>query len=109
MLELIFQGFIEWMYRLVLECWNWVSSSLLDIMSLDLAYIKSHVPVMTDIMQVLLAVGWALLLGNLVFQAMKGMAAGLGFEAEDPKMLFGRSAVFSFLLLASPHYFLIFL
>lgn len=102
MLELIFQGFIEWMYSLVLECWNWISSSLLDIMSLDLAYIKSHVPVMTDIMQVLLAVGWALLLGNLVFQAMKGMAAGLGFEAEDPKMLFGRSAVFSFLLLASP-------
>lgn len=102
MLELIFQGFIEWIYSLVLECWNWLSSSLLDIMSLDLAYIKSHVPIMTDIMQVLLAVGWALLLGNLVFQAMKGMAAGLGFEAEDPKMLFGRSAVFSFLLLASP-------
>ena len=102
MLELIFQGFIEWIYSLVLDCWNWLSSSLLDIMSLDLAYIKSHVPIMTDIMQVLLAVGWALLLGNLVFQAMKGMAAGLGFEAEDPKMLFGRSAVFSFLLLASP-------
>ena len=102
MLELIFQGFIEWIYSLVLECWNWLSSSLLDIMSLDLAYIKSHVPIMTDIMQALLAVGWALLLGNLVFQAMKGMAAGLGFEAEDPKMPFGRSAVFSFLLLASP-------
>lgn len=102
MLELIFQGFIEWLYSLVLDCWNWISSSLLDIMSLDLAYIKSHVPIVTDIMQVLLAVGWALLLGNLVFQAMKGMAAGLGFEAEDPKMLFGRSAVFSFLLLASP-------
>ena len=102
MLELIFQGFIEWLYSLVLDCWNWISSSLLDIMSLDLAYIKSHVPIVTDIMQVLLAVGWALLLGNLVFQAMKGMAAGLGFEAEDPKMLFGRSAIFSFLLLASP-------
>ena len=102
MLELIFQGFIEWLYSLVLDCWNWLSSSLLDIMSLDLDYIKSHVPIITDIMQVLLAVGWALLLGNLVFQAMKGMASGLGFEAEDPKMLFGRSAVFSFLLLASP-------
>ena len=102
MLELIFQGFIEWIYSLVLECWNWFSTSLLDIMSLDLAYIKSHVPIITDIMQVLLAVGWALLLGNLVFQALKGMAAGLGFEAEDPKMLFGRSAIFSFLLLASP-------
>lgn len=67
MLELIFQGFIEWLYSLTLDCWNWLSSSLLDIMSLDLAYIKSHVPIMTDIMQVFLAVGWALLLGNLVF------------------------------------------
>ncbi len=102
MLELIFQGFIEWVYSLVLECWNFFSASLLDIMSLDLAYIRSHVPIIGDIMQVLLAVGWALLLGNMVFQALKGMAAGLGFEAEDPKMLFGRSAVFSFLLLASP-------
>lgn len=62
MLELIFQGFIEWLYSLTLDCWNWLSSSLLDIMSLDLAYIKSHVPIMTDIMQVFLAVGWALLL-----------------------------------------------
>ena len=96
MLELIFQGFIEWLYSLTLDCWNWLSSSLLDIMSLDLAYIKSHVPIMTDIMQVFLAVGWALLLGNLVLQAMKGI------EAEDPKMLFGRSAIFSFLLMASP-------
>ena len=33
-------------FRLTLDCWNWLSSSLLDIMSLDLAYIKSHVPIM---------------------------------------------------------------
>lgn len=102
MLELIFQGYIEWMYSLVLEIWNYVSSSLLDIMSLDLAYIRAHVPILLDIMGVLLAVGWALLLGNLVFQALKSMAAGLGFEGENPKLLFGRTFVFAFLLLASP-------
>lgn len=102
MLELIFQGYIEWMYNLVLEIWNYVSSSLLDIMSLDLAYIRAHVPILPDIMGVLLAVGWALLLGNLVFQALKSMAAGLGFEGENPKLLFGRTFVFAFLLLASP-------
>ena len=102
MLELIFQGYIEWMYSLVLEIWNYVSSSLLDIMSLDLAYIRAHVPILPDIMGVLLAVGWALLLGNLVFQALKSMAAGLGFEGENPKLLFGRTFVFAFLLLASP-------
>ena len=102
MLELIFQGYIEWMYTLVLEVWNYFSTSLLDIMSLDLAYIKAHVPIIPDIIGVLLAAGWALLLGNLVFQALKSMAAGLGFEAEDPKLLFGRTSVFAFLLLASP-------
>ena len=102
MLELIFQGFLEWAYGLVLECWEYFSTALLDIMSMDYAYMKSHVPVMDDIIQVLMAVGWALLIGNLVFQALKSMMSGLGFEGEDPKLLFTRSFVFSFLLLASP-------
>lgn len=41
LLELIFQGFFEWVYSLILECWNFFFSSLLDIMTLDFAYIKS--------------------------------------------------------------------
>lgn len=102
MLELIFQGFMEWAYWLTLECWEYFSSSLLSIMSMDYAYMKSHVPVMVSITQVLLAVGWALLIGNLVFQALKSMAVGLGFEGEDPKLLFTRTFVFAFLLMASP-------
>lgn len=71
-------------------------------MSMDFAYLKSHAPVVDEIMQILLAVGWALLIGNLVFQALKSMAVGLGFEGEDPKLLFARTFVFAFLLLASP-------
>lgn len=102
MLELIFQGFLEWAYGLILECWQYFSTALLDIMSMDFAYLKSHVPVIDEIMQLLMAVGWALLIGNLVFQALKSMAAGLGFEGEDPKLLFTRTFVFAFLLLASP-------
>ena len=102
LLEFIFQGFFEWVYGLILEIWNYFSSALLDVMSLDFAYLKSHIPVMGDIQQIILAVGWALLLGNLVFQALRSMAAGLGFEGEDPKLLFARTFVFGFLLLASP-------
>lgn len=102
MLELIFQGFVEWGYGLTLECWEYFSSALLDIMSMDFAYLRSHIPVITPIMQSMLAVGWALLLGNLVFQAAKTMMSGLGFEGEDPKLLFTRTFVFAFLLLASP-------
>lgn len=102
LLELIFQGFFEWVYGLILECWEYFFSSMLDIMSMDFAYIKTHIPVIGDITQVFLAVGWALLLGNLVFQAVRSMASGFGFEGEDPKLLFARTFAFSFLLLASP-------
>ena len=102
LLEFIFQGFFEWVYSLILDIWNYFTSSLLGVMSLDFAYLKTHIPVMGDIQQILLAVGWALLLGNLVFQALRSMASGLGFEGEDPKLLFARTFVFGFLLLASP-------
>ena len=102
MLELIFQGFLEWTYGLVLEAWEYFSSVLLDLMSLDFAYLRDHMPIIDTIMEIMLAVGWALLIGNLVFQAVKGMMTGLGFEAEDPKLLFTRTFVFAFLLLASP-------
>ncbi len=102
LLEFLFQGFFEWVYSLILDIWNYFSSSLLNVMSLDFAYIKTHIPVMGDIQQIILAVGWALLLGNLVFQALRSMAAGLGFEGEDPNLLFARTFVFGFLLLASP-------
>lgn len=102
LLELIFQGFVEWIYGMVLECWEYFASALLQVMSMDFAYLKSHIPVLPEIQQILLAVGWALLIGNLVFQALKSMSTGLGFEGEDPKLLFTRTFVFAFLLLASP-------
>ena len=52
MLELIFQGFLEWAYGLALECWQYFSTALLDIMSMDFAYLKSHAPVVDEIMQI---------------------------------------------------------
>lgn len=102
MLELLFQGFIEWIYGLILECWEYFASVLFDLMSLDFAYLREHMPVIDTIRQIMLGVGWALLIGNLVFQATRGMAAGLGFDSEDPKLLFTRTFAFSFLLVASP-------
>lgn len=102
MLELIFQGFVEWLYGIVLEAWEHFASSLLDIMSMDFSYLEGHIAVLPTIRQALLAIGWALLLGNLIFQAAKSMLSGLGFEGENPKLLFARTFVFSFLLVASP-------
>ena len=102
MLEKLFQGFIEWIYSMILEFWEYFSSTLLDVLSVDFAYLQARIPILTTLQQAMLAVGWALLLGNLVFQATRGMVSGLGFEGEDPKLLFTRTFVFSFLLLASP-------
>lgn len=102
MLELLFRGFFEWIYGLILECWEYFSSVLFDLMSLDFAYLETYMPIITTIRQIMLGVGWALLLGNLVFQATRSMMAGVGFEADDPKLLFTRTFVFSFLLVASP-------
>ena len=62
MLELIFQGFIEWVYGLILEFWQYFSSALLDIMGMDFAYLRTHMPIIDTIMEGLLAVGWALLI-----------------------------------------------
>ena len=102
MLELLFQGFIEWIYGLILECWEYFASVLFDLMSLDFAYLREHIPIIDTIRQIMLGVGWALLIGNLVFQATRGMAAGLGFDAEDQKHHITTSIPYSILLVASP-------
>ena len=101
-LESIFKGFAQWLNSLTLEIVQYIVNSLLDVFTMDLDYFQRAAPVTKDILSIVVAAGWALLLGNLVFQAVKSMASGLGFEGEDPKLLFTRTFVFAFLLLASP-------
>ena len=78
MLELLFRGFFEWIYSLIVDIWGFIAGGLLDIMGLDFAYIQSHIPIMDDMARVLMAAGWALLLGNLVFQAAEKHGGGPG-------------------------------
>ena len=89
------------MFGLCLEIVQYIANSLLDVFKMDLSYFRQVAPVTDDILGIVMAVGWALLLGNMVFQATKSMVTGLGFEGEDPKLLFTRTFVFGFLLLAS--------
>ena len=51
MLELLFQGFIEWIYGLILECWEYFASVLFDLMSLDFAYLREHIGAVMDAVQ----------------------------------------------------------
>ena len=101
MLEILLQGLAIWLYTLLLGIVEFIGDSLLRVFDMDMAYFEANVPVTREIMGAVIAAGWALLIGNLVFQAMKSMMSGIGFEGEDPKILFCRTFVFSFLLLAS--------
>jgi len=80
---------------------EYFASALLDLLNMDLAYFEASVPITRDIISIIIVVGWALLIGNLVFQAMKSMASGIGFEGEDPRTLFARTVVMMLLLLGS--------
>ena len=96
-LRALFSGFTACALR-----WSSISQILFwKVFQMDLSYFRQVAPVTDDILSIVIAVGWALLLGNLVFQAMKSMVIGLGFEGEDPKLLFTRTFVFAFLLLVS--------
>ena len=101
MLEPILKGLVEWIYEMMVDIMAYASSELLGVMSMDLQYFRETAPVIDDIVNVFISLGWALLIGNLVFQMLKAMMSAAGFEAEDPKIVFLRTFVFSFLLLAS--------
>jgi len=101
LLEGLMKGLALWLYGLFLEIVEFIADSLLQVFNMDLAYFEANVPVTREIVSIIIAAGWAILIGNLAFQAMKSMMSGIGFEGEDPKILFCRTFVFSFLLLAS--------
>lgn len=101
MLEGLFKGLFLWLYGLIISGVEYLANALMDVFQMNMDYFETNVPVTTEMFHIIVAAGWALLIGNMAFQAMKTMASGIGFEGEDPKILFGRTFVFGFLLLAS--------
>ena len=92
---------MQWIYGLFLDLMSYCANALLGIMSTDLTLFESSVPVVADLYAVFVAVGWGLLIGNCVFQSMKAMFAGFGFETESPAILLMRTGLFGFLLIFS--------
>ena len=101
MLEPILQGLIEWLYSLLEDIADYFFGDIIDVLTMDMDYFRKAAPIVDEISEVILALAWALLIGNLVFQAIKSMMSGVGFDGEDPRLLFLRTFVFSFLLLSS--------
>ena len=101
MLEGILQGLMQWIYGLFLDLMSYCANALLGIMSTDLSFFESSVPIVPKLYMVFVAIGWGLLIGNCVFQSMKAMFAGLGFETESPAILLLRTGLFGTLLIFS--------
>ena len=91
----------QWIYGLFLELITYCANSLLKVMTTDLTFWETSVPVVRSLYRILVAVGWGLLIGNLAFQSLKAMFAGLGFETESPAILLFRTAIFGTLLMFS--------
>ena len=100
-LEKLIKALFEWLASLWYEMVEYLLEHLMDLFHTDLTYFTDRVPVVGDLSTIFFAVGWALLIGNLAFQAMRSMATGVGIEAEEPGRLFLRTAMFSFLLMVS--------
>lgn len=101
MLEGILQGLAQWIYGLTLDIMSYCGNILLRVMSTDLEFWETSVPIVPTLYSVFVAIGWGLLIGNCAFQCLKSMLAGLGFESEAPVILLIRTALFGFLLLFS--------
>lgn len=101
LLEPILKGLVEWIYGLIVEIMDYAAKELINVMSMDLSYFEQMAPVIKDIVNIIIALSWGLLLANMVFQSLKSMMSGIGFESEDPKQIFLKTFVFGFLLLAS--------
>lgn len=99
MLEGILKGLFQWIYGMFLDLISYVANALLGILGTDLSFFEKSVPVVKDLYGIMIAVGWGLLIGNCVFQAMKSMFSGLGFEGESPIVLLCRTGIFGFLLI----------
>lgn len=92
---------MQWIYGLFLDIMSYCANALLGIMSTDLAFFETSVPIVPDLYKIFVAIGWGLLIGNCAFQCMKAMFAGLGFETESPAILLMRTFLFGFLLIFS--------
>ena len=92
---------MQWIYGLFLDLMSYCANALLGIMSTDLTFFETRVPIVGNLYAIFVAVGWGLLIGNCAFQSLKAMFAGFGFETESPIILLLRTGLFGTLLIFS--------
>ena len=67
---------------MVVGIMEYAAKELVGVMGVeDMAYFERTAPVIKDITNIILALGWGLLIANMVFQSTKAMMSGAGFES----------------------------
>ena len=98
---MLVKALMEWLASLWYEMVEYLLDQLMELFNVNLTYFAARVPVVNEIGTIFIAVGWALLIGNLAYQSIRSMVSGIGIDAEEPGRLFLRTAIFGFLLLIS--------
>ncbi len=80
MLEGILQGLFQWIYGMFLDLIAYCANALLRVMTTDLQFWETSVPVAVTLYQIFVAVGWGLLLGNCAFKPRKRCLRDLGLK-----------------------------
>ena len=65
------KGLIEWIYEMVVGIMEYAAKELVGVMSMDMAYFEQTAPVIKDITNIILALGWGMLIANMVFSVHK--------------------------------------
>ena len=52
------KGLIEWIYEMVVGIMEYAAKELVGVMSMDMAYFEQTAPVIKDITNIILALGW---------------------------------------------------
>ena len=86
LLEPIMKGLIEWIYEMVVGIMEYAAKELVGVMSMDMAYFEQTAPVIKDITNIILALGWGIADCKYGISVHKRQCmSGVGFESEDPK------------------------
>lgn len=97
MLDWIFEGIVTWISSVVSDMMDAVSGLFLQALGTDMTAMEEYFPFVSKAFTVMQYTAWALLFLITVWQLFR-VFGGPVTEAENPWVLLGRSALFTFLI-----------
>ena len=57
MMDLVMQGLFQWLYGLVFELWDYIAQALINLVSMDAAFMESQLPILPRVRESMLILG----------------------------------------------------